>query len=363
VWVVGSGDASRRAQTAQKFRELKVCAIGPARTWEDVVAGIREQEAKAGKKLGSREPGMIARFSKEGEGQARPGNIVVLRGGLREVVDVGVLGPYAFDEGLGVAAWDLGHVRSTEWLCIDDEERERLTGLLEKRLPQLRFARLSYEQERLRRAVQELVETKGTEQPTWKPEPTERLGVCEFCMKVRERCSGGDRIDIDRLVEAVENADSFGSGRHDYHRLEADTMAMVVVPLLGALGTDLRHVRVEVPIRKLGADPAGRARRIDAVVFEAGNIDKPILLVEAKRRWGGLDPARRQMVEYLDQIEQPGMANLITDGSEFEIEHIEGLPGEATSLKVSLFFRTDEGATALARLSDHLSGYSATEDP
>mgnify|MGYP007042078863 FL=1 len=353
IWVVGAGDASRRHQVARAFRREGIVAIGPSGSIEDIEKEAARREQAAGHKLRLKEPGMLRRFRDE----AKHGDIVILRGGQREIFDVGLIGPYGHDAGLGVASWDLGHVRSANWIGLEPNELRDLESHVAEAFWSGRFARLGHGQAVLAQEVRRLVADSNVKPPIDGPELTRVLGPDEFVSLVEEFATT-DGIDHAQLVEAVEVAQSFGAGEGEYHRLEADSIAMVLVPLFMSLGIELSRIRVEVPIGWLGAKPGAPAKRVDLVIFKTADVSEPMLFVEVKRRWNGLDWARNQMDEYLDLTGHAQLPNLVTDGSEFELRNMTGPTTQEQAeptLDASLQWLTESSATSLAGIADYLA--------
>jgi hypothetical protein len=346
VWVVASGNASRRDAVERFFREAEICAIGPGRPADD--PGLKPREA-----------GMLREFQ-----SIKPGDVVLLSGGVDEIRSVGVAGEPTTDFGIAIASWDLGHVVPVNWLdarnhskrasaCLDDLEEAR-DG---RRLPIARFARLG--NERLRSAAMEVVSSARMKPPRssrMKPprssyRAVEAISSPKCARLAREVCP---LIDSKALAEVLEEAGNFGTDT--YPRLEADTVAMIIVPLLRALGVSSERIRVEVPIGWIGAGGPSRgtssAKRVDVVVFDDATTARPRALVEAKRRWQGLDDAKRQVDDYahaLGQARPPGL--IVTDGAELEFEFSE----ERERRHANLSWRTRDLAEALADLAAHLA--------
>jgi hypothetical protein len=362
IWVIGAGDSGRRHQVARVFGREGIVAIGPSRGIQEIEDEIARKESGLGRKLRSKVPGALRRFAGDWDDGVKRGHFVILRSGTREVLDIGVLGGYCHDEDLGIAAWDLGHVRSVTWagLSTEPEECRKLEGSMNGAFPHLRFSRLSEAQGALRAMVEELVADRDLQPPSGRPTKTHRKVPGEFVEMVYQATSSAE-INNPQLKETIDVARSFGDGEGEYRRLEADSVAMVLVPLFNSLGVELPRIRVEVPIRNLaeGEVPAKKipAKRVDLVVFETEGIEKPILFAEVKRRWNGLDWAASQMDEYLRLMGREGSPNLITDGSEFEIRNIPESAAQRTEdsrREMSLQWLTEGGAGVLARLADYL---------
>ena len=284
---------------------------------------------------------MIQRF-KDPE---RDGDVVILRAGLHEIRSVGVMGEYEFDSDLGIAAWDLAHVRATRWLPDDEaakHEMQELSKGLSKGFPRLRFSELAWHQNKIKDEAIGLVDKRELKSPGGDYEPLSPMSAEEFVAGFPPQ-----------LLEVVNSSEPFGV--RYYTRLEADTVAMIIVPLLVALGVPRKHIRVEVPLSELQLDGSKKVqKRVDVVVFGDETLDKPLLLIEAKRRWEGLGPAHDQVLDYAAHIDSDRKKNLwwmTTDGS--EIEFGDGQQEDRHNL--SMRWRTEEGSAALKRLSEHIA--------
>lgn len=47
---------------------------------------------------------------------ARRGDLVIAKRGLRTILGIGVLGAYDFDADIDTEGWDLSHIRRTRWI-------------------------------------------------------------------------------------------------------------------------------------------------------------------------------------------------------------------------------------------------------
>ena len=332
VWVAACGDTSRRYRVEETFRKRKICAIGPA---------INVDAESNNEELSVLEHNMIQRF----KDTARDGDIVILRAGLREIRSVGVMGDYEFDQDLGIAAWNLAHVRPTSWLQDDTEtgdEMQKLSNALSKGFPRLRFSELAWHQNKIKDRAIKLVDDRGLKSPGGGYEPLSLMSAEEFVAGLPRE-----------LLEVVNASEPFGV--RDYTRLEADPVAMIIVPFLMALGVPRKYIRVEVPLGKLPIVGEGKVqKRVDVVVFGDETLDKPLLIIEAKRRWEGLGPAREQVLDYAAHIDSDRKKNLwwmTTDGSEIEFGDFQ----DEARHNLSMHSRTKEGSAALKQLSDHIA--------
>jgi len=337
VWVVGCGDKGRRDSVKHWFRTLAVCAIGPAKKSADL------QPSDSVKKV-------IERFY-----NIRPGDVVLLRGGREEIRGVGVTGTPEFSREIKIAGWNLGHVAPTDWLSGESEKTDlkRLECARSKQFPPNRFTRLGSEQKGLEAEAIKVVEAAGLTAPTSDFTAPETFPNPAFAAKVMGLVD--KHADTKTLEEVLTEARAFGTD--SYPRLEADTVAMVVVPLLKALGVPSQNIRVEVPRNRIGTTTTGAGpadhRRVDVVVFADETTVKPVLLVEAKRRWEGLDYAHEQLENYIHGIlGEDKLGRLVTDGADIEFTFKAGPDKAWTYLNLS--WRTEGAAKALADLAASL---------
>jgi hypothetical protein len=308
---------------------------------------------------------MVDRF----ESKAEVGDVVLLRAGLKSIVGVGVLGPYGYEES-GIAGWDLYHVRSTNWL--DEDKTAKWVETLAKGavfpaknqvLSQSRFVPLNLQQwsELFGQAV-EIVQLNSLDAPPLPPkkQPT-TMNARDFLAqtdRIRRRLGASGTLDIGNLEMVIDAARDF-STEADYDRSEADTTGMVVLPLLRALGVRDGKIRIEVPLKAFGVEGSNSAKRVDVVVI-GDSIAEPKLVIEAKRRWKGLDYAGQQGSHYRDKIStacgrgEKSLPLVLTDGAEFEITGLpSGSPDDSQYL--SLRWLDKDGARALAGLANYLS--------
>jgi hypothetical protein len=357
IWVVGAGDSGRRHQVARAFRREGIVAIGPSQAIEQIEDEVARKEREIGRKLRAKVPGMLRRFAGHEDNGVEKGDIVILKNGITKIWDIGVLGDYKRDKNLGIAAWDLGHVRTANWAELKNDQCRRLERSMSKAFPRARFSQLSSGQETLRKEVERLVAEHNLQAPPTGPKLTHCLKPKEFVPEVKKAAPDA-QINSSQLNQTLDVAKSFGTGEGEYRRLEADSVAMVLVPLLNSLGVELPRIRVEVPIGVLAlAEGKKPAKRVDLVVFASGGIEEPILFVEVKRRWAGLDWASLQMDEYLRLMGREGAPTLITDGSEIQVGNIQNSPRKGSKPgfeDMSLEWLTEAGARLLARLADHL---------
>jgi hypothetical protein len=306
------------------------------------------------------------------EHTAQAGDIVLLRSGVKKILGIGVLGPYDYIDDMGIAAWDLYHVRSTTWLDEDEtaewfreaaakgpfEQSDRRDLGLPSRLAPGRFYLLKSEGWRgeLRDQAIEAVsarDLKPPSQPPSRPKPLKKedfLAEAGFPRPAEDlQCE-----ELDRLLDAASEF----SEEEGYNRAEADTIAMIIVPLLRALGLSDRHIRVEVPLKAFGVTEEDSTKRVDVAVI-GGSVKEPRLLIEVKRRWTGLDYAADQGGNYRERIRalndggQP-LPLVLTDGAEFEIIGLRpDRPDDSNYL--SLRWLDKDGAQTLAELADYLS--------
>lgn len=339
VWVVACGDEPRRTTVFEVFQDQAICAIGPAGDPGDPSSSLTDSER-----------GMLRRFISE----VRSGDLVILRGSTREVLDIGKVGEPHYRPNSGIASWDLAHQRDVTWLHASDDLRAELEAALsdrDRRFPWMRFSMLAWDLDELRQQVRRGAGELEVPEPR-RVEALEPLSRERFSKAVRSSPGAqGAKIDEAALQAILEEASEFGTD--SYVRLEADTVAMVVVPLLTAIGVPHRNIRVEVPVSELGGhDDNGR---IDVVVFADHSTKNPLLLIEAKRRWHGLDGARNQVERYASALPNTDSLGLmITDGAEFAFR-LRGDPKGARWRALSLQWPTERGAKNLAAVVGELA--------
>jgi hypothetical protein len=319
VWVLGSGEQGRRLGIARRFRKEGIAAIGPSKPWEEVKSDGESHRATA-----------IRRFKEEVEIE----DAVILRSGMREILDLGILGEYGHQTNRGITGWDLGHVRRVHWLEVKEDELRDLESLREnanKNFGWDSFLPLNGAFGDLEEKVKHLVRGRDFDQSLkTPPQEPESIEFEDLKYGVNSQVQEKSDLDLDDLEEILNEAKGFGQEENGYGRLEADTIAMVLVPLIQALGCDYKNIRVEVPLKVLAGDEAG-GKRVDLVILEGGDTSKPRLLIEAKKRWSGLDWAAAQLDDYVASVERKvegPVPSIVTDGAEFEVRNLPDLdPG------------------------------------
>ena len=359
VWILACGDDGRHKEVARRFRELEISAIGP---------GVPRDEVDSNDEISPRSRKPVKNFASDDaeERDYRYNDIVLLRSGVREVIGVGVLGSYKYMEAMGISGWDLYHVRSTRWLCkektVEWLKDVEVNGQFAIGNPFYMLDRDGPNGELCKQA-NEVVNRLSLAAPADDKSPTKPpiLELDQFLGKVglsgrAKSLSNGSRSDQLRAV--IEAASRF-STEESYNRAEADTIAMIVVPLLRALGVSDTDIRVEIPLKAFGVTDVDSAKRVDVAVID-GSIKKPKLLIEAKRRWAGLDYAGDQGGNYRKKIqevcegEETHLPLVLTDGAEFEIIGLRP-DGPDYSQYMSLRWLDDAGAQSLAELANYLS--------
>lgn len=357
VWILACGDDGRHKEVARRFRELEISAIGP---------GVPRDEVDSNDEISPRSRKPVKNFASDDaeERDYRYNDIVLLRSGVRKVVGVGVLGSYKYMEEMGISGWDLYHVRSTSWLS--EEKTAKWLKDVEVN-GQFAIGNPFYMLDRdgsnghLYNHANEIVNGSGLSAPACPPSEPETLKPDEF---VAEVSRGGpadwafDGEECTELGSLIDAASKF-SMEEGYNRSEADTIAMIVVPLLRSLGVADQHIRVEVPLTAFGVTDEDSAKRVDVAAI-GDSIRTPRLIIEAKRRWAGLDHAGDQGRNYRKRIQEARGAPekdlplVLTDGAEFEIIDLPSRTPEKPKY-LSLRWLDQDGAQALAALANYLS--------
>lgn len=297
VWVVGSGTVGRRDQIRSRFQSGSFVSIGP-------LEGGSNDALKR-----------VSRFKGE-TGEVNEGDFVILRSGTMKIAGVGVLGPYSRDEDLAISGWDLGHVRSVTWGDLYQDKLDQLfSKMTNKAFGRNSFHELGLQNREVKQELQTIL--RKYDVPVDAAKRSERVDVDEF-VEALVKSERGEVVDETRLREAVDYASDFGNYAASVDenmrrsRSEAETVALVLIPLLRALGIPPSRIGVEVSHRVAGSK---NPKRLDLVVFREAGSNELQLVIEAKRRWSGLDGAASQIEGYLKDMGPVDW--MVTDGADF----------------------------------------------
>ncbi|MGH2947122.1 MAG: hypothetical protein ACRDPC_12845 [Solirubrobacteraceae bacterium] len=271
VWQIGTGDAAR--PYAQWLFEHQVAAVGPGsggawpRTDYEYAPGVRG-------------------FA----GEAKPGDLVIARHGVRLALGVGVLGKYAFSEDLDdVEGWDLCHYRRTRWVATEPH----------------RFARRVL-------AMDRFIGCADPEVLAWVAEQVDGRDLSlQPQTGLPDLPDLGPRLDVDALpaplADVVRRAERWArytwEGAFAAEPAEAELLCHLTVPLLVAL--DWPPEQIALHWARTGIALFGELRRAPEACR---------LLIEGKRLGDGLGFARDQVDGYARERVGRPVDVAVTDG-------------------------------------------------
>lgn len=297
-WQIGSGDSDR--DYSNVFFDFGVALVGPG-DYGNFIKNRSEYDFKAPNDIKKIEP--LLRMKK--------GNRIVLRKGRKIILAVGEIidGQYGYSSLFSdIDGWDLQHYIRVDWRQLEFKFENSILSMST-------LEGLDHPE------VKNVVEQKWDKSPrkTKKYELSE-IPVVEYpkdrlddeALETFLIEKGFRIIDAENMTRTISRVRKLGMWylkERGENSSEHEVRTFLIIPFFQSLGWSEQRIGIEVPDGK---------RKIDIVFYSDSGRKKPIVLIETKKIWTGLEYAYGQIKDYAKKF--PTVQYLITtDGLRYTL--------------------------------------------